>query len=164
MISLQNPASTPESKLWTAPLCDPNLLNSPHSHGRSPPHTGRGQCCSCRRWSWPRKTQSRLEMEEAFRSGYLCQAPPPDLQLYSLPPFPSSFSKEPLKRLALGTPPLGYSVSFPAASTLWSSNCLILRSQQIQGRVDLQSPSHHVQCLVPAPGWWESQDAVGLFC
>lgn len=164
MISLQNPAPTPESKLWTAPLCDPNLLNSPHSRGRSPPHTGRGQCCSCRRWSCPPKTRSHLEMEEAFRSGYLCQAPPPDLQLYFSAPFSFFIFQGTLEKTSTRDTPIRLLCVLSRSLYSMSSNCLILRSQQIQGRVDLQSPSHHVQCLVPAPGWWGSQDAVGLFC
>lgn len=154
MISLQNPASTPESKLWTDPLCHPNLLNSPHSRWRSPPHTGRDQCCSCRRWSCLRKMQSHLEVEEAFRSGHLCRTPLPDLQPCFSPPFSfftfqgtleKTSTKDTTIRLLGVLSPNPYSTS---------GDCLILSSPQIQCRGNLRFPLPPRKHLVPAPGWW----------
>ena len=81
------------------PPCLPNLLNSPRSRRMSPPHTGRGQCCSCRRWSCPRKMQSHLEENWGLSSGHLCLIPPAHLQLCTSPPISFFFPRTPAKEI-----------------------------------------------------------------
>lgn len=148
----------------TDPPCHPNLLNSPHSRGMSPPHTGRGQCCSCRRWSCPRKMQSHLEVEGAFSSGHLCLAPPPPLQLCDSPPVSFFPFQGTLGKTSTTDITLRLLCVLPPTLCSISSNCLTLRSKQTQVKVDLLPRSHHVQCLGPDPGWWGTHSTVCLFC
>lgn len=123
---------TPSLFPQTHPPCRPRLLNSPRSHAMSPPRTDRGRCCSCRRWSCPRKTQSHLEAEGLSVPAMLPGprlALPPHLHLSTSPsssffPFQGTLGKN-----RTGDLPRGFPVSFPPPSMPFSRDSLSLRSQ-----------------------------------